>query len=103
MRFPPATAIWKTTAGGMFVYLAVYGVLSAFGGYSTRLYVTRHRYTSGLGIPTSQIWEPLFVENTPWEMNFLGWFFAPCVHLDRRAWHKEIDCLEVFRETEDRR
>ena len=56
-------------AAAVGVYLAVYAVLSALGGYSERLYVTRHRYWFGLGIPTSQIWEPLFVKCTPWERN----------------------------------
>lgn len=83
-------------AAAVGVYLAVYAVLSAVGGYSERLYVTRHRYWFGLGIPTSQIWEPLFVKNTPWERNVPGWIFAPCVWVDRRWWHREIDIMEVF-------
>ncbi|MBR4190475.1 MAG: hypothetical protein IKQ55_11005 [Kiritimatiellae bacterium] len=83
------------------IYLVVYGVLSALGEYSTRLYVTRHRYKFGLGIPTSQIWEPLFVKYTPWERNLPGWLFAPCVWLDRRVWHREIDILEFFRKNRD--
>ena len=83
------------------VYLAVYAVLSALGGYSERLYVTRHRYWFGLGIPTSQIWEPLCVKNTPWERNVPGWFFAPCVWVDRRVWHRDIDIMELFRKNPD--
>ena len=88
-------------AAAVGVYLAVYAVLSALGGYSERLYVTRHRYWFGLGIPTSQIWEPLFVKNTPWERNVPGWFFAPCVWVDRRVWHRDVDIMELFRDNRD--
>ena len=83
------------------VYLVVYGVLSASGGYSERLYVSNHRYRFGLGIPTAQLWEPLFVKNTPWEMNVPGWIFAPCVWVDRRVWHRDIDIMELFRKDRD--
>ena len=93
--------IAKAMAAAAGVYLAVYGVLSASGGYSERLYVTRHRYRFGLGIPTSQLWEPLFVKNTPWEMNVQGWLFAPCVWVDRRVWHRDIDIMELFRKDRD--
>ena len=95
------TRIAKAILVSVFVYLAAYGVLSVLGGYSERLYVTRHRYRFGLGIPTSQLWEPLFVKNTPWEMNVPGWIFAPCVHVDRLWWHREIDVMEFFRDKRD--
>ena len=90
------TRIAKAVLIALGVYLVVYGVPSASGGYSERLYVTRHRYRFGPGIPTSQLWKPLFVKNTPWERNVPGWIFAPCVWVDRRWWHREIDIMEVF-------
>ena len=88
-------------AAAVGVYLAVYGVLSASGGYSERLYVGSHRYRFGLGIPTAQLWEPLFVKNTPWERNVPGWIFAPCVWVDRRVWHRDVDIMELFRGKRD--
>ena len=95
------TRIAKAVLIAAGVYPAVYGVLSALGGYSERLYVTRHRYRFGLGIPTSQLWEPLFVKNTPWEMNVPGWVFAPCVWVDRRVWHRDVDIMELGRDNRD--
>ena len=74
--------------------------LSFRGDYSKKLYITHHRYVvTCFGIPTSQIWEPLMVKNTPFEMNWLGFFFAPCVYLDRQIWHKEIDVFSYPRST----
>lgn len=93
--------IAKAMAAAAAVYLAVYGVLSASGGYSERLDVGSHRYRFGLGIPTAQLWEPLFVKNTPWERNVPGWIFAPCVWVDRRVWHRDVDIMEVFRDNRD--
>ena len=95
------TRIAKAVLIAVVVYLVVYGVLSALGGYSERLYVSRCRYRFGIGIPTSQLWEPLFVKNTPWEMNVPGWVFAPCVWVDRRVWHRDVDIMEPGRDNRD--
>ena len=87
--------IARTISIAVLVYLASYVVLSFLGDYSKTLHITHHRYTFGVGIPTTQIWEPLFVKNTRCELNFPGWLFAPCVHLDRMWWHKGIDITEI--------
>lgn len=71
-------------------YLAVYGLLSALGSYSSLPY-SSGRYVNYLGmeIKDCRIWMPRFIKYDRYDNNnVLGLAFAPMVIADRNLWHR---------------
>lgn len=87
------------------LYVAVYVVLSAFGGWgwgATGKFRFHFRHSIGFAMPDCYIWQPfigdcqLFTdvsgENTLRGDN-IGYFFAPLILLDQRFIHRTIYCI----------
>ena len=74
------------------IYFATYFVLSYFGHYSSYAVITGGTRLAGSGWPIrdAYVWEPVGIHFIPFECNFLGGCYIPCVLADRAWWHKNI-------------
>ena len=83
----------------LLAYLGSYVVNSLFGGYSRRLEPGgTSRYSGGLAMRSTLMWQPRFGRCAPSGVDALGWLFYPLIEIDRSLLHKNKD---VFRDEEE--
>ena len=79
----------------LFAYALAYFGITTHGEYSQRMYSSgRYEWIPGIPARDIFIWMPAGVRRDKYESNFLGWFFAPAIWLDRKYFHRDWNIID---------
>lgn len=77
------------------IYIVLYVVASIFGGYWPTPVIDKTRYAeSGIGVPTSYLWQPRFIYSDNSSSTASGVLFKPMICIDRCWFHTNLDLVE---------